>query len=455
MSMVGFLREAVKRFCKDRSGNVMMMFGIALVPLIGVAGAAVDYSRASNVRQALNAAIDSAALMAARDAQKLTDAELIDRINAWVRDNLPASARDEFTGATVKIDRQGRTVAIEATAQVPMAIVRVLGTDTLKVSSASQSTWGTNTIELALVLDNTGSMAQKDKMTALKAAATDLINTMKDAATETDQIRISIVPFNTQVRIARTFQNAQWLRFGLIRDVSCNSSKTKCTDARTGSTISDLDGLSCTTKNGKTTCTQSLSKTSWAKTSEGCVTDRDQNYDVKDGGVYTDSQQQYPGYWCTQSTLAEILPLTSDWSTLTSRVNSMTPVGATNVTIGAAWGWATLTPGAPFSEAKPATEPRLKKYMILLTDGDNTQNRWDGNGSSSSSAVDARTKLACANIKADGINLYTIRVMDGNASMLRDCASRTDMYYEVKQASDLSPVFKAIASEISQVRLTQ
>ncbi|MDX3809495.1 MAG: pilus assembly protein [Bosea sp. (in: a-proteobacteria)] len=434
-----------------------MLFGLSLVPLIGVVGVAVDYSRASNARQALNAAIDSAALMAARDAQKLTDAQLTARINAWLKANLPPEVQSEFTAAAVTIDRTARTVKIVANANVPTTVARVLGSETLPVSSTSQSTWGTNKIELALVLDNTGSMAQKNKMTALKAAAKDLIKIMQDATTETDQIRISIVPFNTQVRIARTFQNEQWMRYGESRRVICNSRGTSCTlDDYYRTPISDLDGLVCSGSGNNKSCTkQNITKTTWAKTSEGCITDRDQNYDVKDGGSYTASEQQFPAFWCSQSTLAEALPLTSNWTTLNGKVDSMTPVGATNVTIGAVWGWATLTPGAPYTEAKPATEPRLKKYMILLTDGDNTQNRWDGNGSDPSPAIDARTKLACTNIKADGISLYTIRVMDGNASMLRDCASKPEMYYEVTDASQLSPIFKAIAGEISAVRLTQ
>ena len=133
------------------------------------------------------------------------------------------------------------------------------------------------------------------------------------------------------------------------------------------------------------------------------------------------------------ASLAEILPLTSDWTALEERIDDMTPVGNTNVTIGAVWGWATLSPGAPFTEAKPATEPRLKKYMILLTDGDNTENRFTTSGNE----IDDRTKLACANVKAAGINLYTIRVINGDAALLKGCASDASMYYDVQDASQL------------------
>ena len=203
----GSLPEMVRRFRRDQRGNVLMMFGLAIIPLMGVVGVAVDYSRASNARQALNAAIDSAALMAARDAQKLTDAQLTARINAWIKDNLPADVKTQFTGATVTIDRTARTIKIAAQGNVPTTAARVLGSTQLPVSTSSQSTWGTNKIELALVLDNTGSMAQNNKMTNLKTASKSLLKIMKDAAITTDQIRVSIVPFNTQVRIARSFKD--------------------------------------------------------------------------------------------------------------------------------------------------------------------------------------------------------------------------------------------------------
>ena len=64
----------------------------------------------------------------------------------------------------------------------------------------------------------------------------------------------------------------------------------------------------------------------------------------------------------------------------------MTPTGNTNVTIGLAWGFQLLSPVAPFNAPAPA--PDLDKVIMLLTDGENTQNRW----SSSASSIDARTR---------------------------------------------------------------
>jgi Flp pilus assembly protein TadG len=423
MTLRGSLLKRLHALRSDERGNVLVMFGFALVPVIGLTGATIDYSRATSARQVLNAAVDSAALMAARDASKLTDAEVRSRIDKWIVANLNGDSAKGFTSATTVIDRTARTIAVEAQLNVDTSLTRVLGKDAMTISSRSQSTWGTNTIELALALDNTGSMASSGKMDALKAASVNLIQIMKDATTETDQIKISVVPFATQVKIGTLFKDEPWLRW--------DQAKTTCTTDRWGNR----------------TCTAvPISKATWT----GCVSDRDKPNDVKDNEPVQANATLYPADFCAQSTLAPILPLTADWEALKTAINGMTPVGNTNVTIGANWGMATLTPGVPFTGARPFATPRLNKYMILLTDGDNTENRFKDSGS----VIDERTKLACQSAKTAGIKVYTVRVINGDRTLLQNCASDASMYYEVSSASQLTPVFQQIAREISQVRLT-
>ena len=52
------------------------------------------------------------------------------------------------------------------------------------------------------------------------------------------------------------------------------------------------------------------------------------------------------------------------------------------------------------------------------------------------------------------MTVFTIRLVSGNAALLRDCASEEKKYFDVKDASQLGPVFQAIAREISSTRLT-
>jgi hypothetical protein len=127
----------------------------------------------------------------------------------------------------------------------------------------------------------------------------------------------------------------------------------------------------------------------------------------------------------------------------------MTPAGNTNVTIGMQVAWQTLSPVAPFNA--PAASPDLDKVLIVLTDGTNTENRW----SSSASPIDARTEKVCANAKADNIKLYTVRVINGNATLLKTCATKPDMYYDVSQAVQLNSVFSSIAQNLANLRISK
>ena len=108
-----------------------------------------------------------------------------------------------------------------------------------------------------------------------------------------------------------------------------------------------------------------------------------------------------------------MMPLGEDWTALNAKIDAMTPTGNTNVTIGLAWGFQLLSPNEPFNAPAPARD--LDKVIVLMTDGENTQNRW----TSSATSIDARTQKACDNVKAAHIKLYTVRVIDGDVTLLK------------------------------------
>jgi len=162
------------------------------------------------------------------------------------------------------------------------------------------------------------------------------------------------------------------------------------------------------------------------------------------------SRSDYPAAKCETGSLAQVQPLTNDFRALRDTVDAMRPSGYTNLTIGMTWGLASLSRGEPFSEAEPFGTRNLKKYMVVLTDGDNTRNRF----SHEPREIDERTRLACREVKDSGVTLFTIRVVAGNRQLLRDCASTTGMYLEVKDASEIQPAFRRILNEIKAIRLT-
>jgi hypothetical protein len=178
------------------------------------------------------------------------------------------------------------------------------------------------------------------------------------------------------------------------------------------------------------------------------VNDRDQNNDVLATPTGDGVSTKYRAHQATACPTA-MMSLSTDWTALNTKIDAMVPTGNTNVTIGLQMAWQTLSPVAPFSA--PAPSPDLDKVIILLTDGNNTQNRW----TTSTSSIDARTQKVCDNAKAANIKIYTIRVISGNASLLKNCATKPEMYYEVQEAAQLNSVFASIAQNLANLRISK
>ena len=451
-----------KRFARNESASVFIFFSLAAVPILSLIGAALDYSRASAARVRLQSAIDAAALFAARDSATLTPAQVQTRIRDAVMANL--NGKVPMDPAAIIVTQANRNITISATSNVDTTFLKIVNVNTIDIASNTQVAWGTNDIEIALALDNTGSMGWSNKMQELKNAlcgdttcaspnpSAGFIKIMKDAASYDGQIKISLVPFDTGVRMPQNIQNA--VNSGAPNNgAHPKSGAGFCAgNPANAQRISwfrfanrDKDaGVSCNMAGRATPAT-------W----QGCVWDRDQtsNYDTIDTlSSTTDFNQLHPAGNCRSNTLARILPLTdvrTNTSTLMAGLASMQPSGNTNLTPGIAWGMATLTSNSPFTEAK-APAATLKKFMILLTDGTNTESKF----SSSDTVIDPRALAACTYVKSQNVTVYSIRVIDGNRTLLENCATSISYYKEVANAAQLTPVFEAIAKEIGAVRLT-
>ena len=425
-SLVNRLHDGLRAFRTAQGGNVVFTFALVMIPMIGFVGAAVDYSRGNSAKAAMQAAVDSTALMLSKEALSLNSTQL----NARAMDVFTAlfNRTDVFNISIKPVftsPEQGNfRIDVAGTGEVATTFTKLLGQHKLKVNVTSEVLWGIKKLELALALDNTGSMASSGKMANLKTAAHSLLDVLKKASKKDGDVKVAIIPFDTTVNIGKSYQNRDWFD---IESIDCNGWKK---------------GNGC-------------NKTNWRENWEGCVRDRAQPYDVLDTSPTTaDTKTLYPVYDCGD--IAEALPLTSKWEKLNNKIDDMNPNGMTNVTIGLVWAWHALTPNQPYTKAaEPA--PDLDKVIIILTDGDNTE-AWDNINNkkiTTPSAIDARTAAVCANIKAANIKIYAVRVIDGNAELLRNCATSPSMYFDVQQASQLNDVFTAIAQNLANLRIAK
>jgi Flp pilus assembly protein TadG len=428
------LRQRLRALRASEGGNVLMTFALATIPLIGFVGSAVDYSRGNSAKASMQSALDATALMLSKEVQNLTTSQMEQKANDYfvALFNHPEVINIVVTPQLMSTETGGFKLFMSATAKVPTTFTKIIGQENMNLSMSTEVIWGVKKLELALALDVTGSMSSNNKMTELKKAAKNLLGTLQKAAIKDGDVKVAIVPFAVDVNVGTSNVNADWIRWNIweTKNGTCTKSSYKSKS-------------SCTSNGGTWT---PANHSAW----NGCITDRDQDYDVQNTAPSTAiTATQFPADQATACP-ASLLPLTFNWTTLNAKVDALAPSGNTNVTIGLAWGFHALTAAGPLNNAS-VPKPDLDKVIILLTDGQNTQNRW----STSTSQIDARTTKACNNVKAANIKIYTIRVIDGNTTLLQNCATKPAMFYNVQNASQLESVFATIAQQLANLRIAK
>ena len=419
------------RFLKNARGGVAPLMAVVAVPVMGAVGMAVDYTRVNAARTAFQVALDSTALMMSKDAATKTDAE---RQTEATKTFSALFNRPEVTDATVTptfTGAGGSKLTLNGTAVVHTNFLGVIGISQVDISAMSVSTWGNTRLRVALVLDNTGSMANDGKMEALKTASHNLLSQLQAAATHPEDVYVSVVPFSKDVNFGPDNYAASWLRWDLWDPVNGTCSNNS------------YHKQSTCVSHGKIWTPAPHS--TW----NGCVTDRDQNYDTKNdapvAGATLYPTEQY------SSCSVPLMGLSNDWAKLNTKIDAMTPVGNTNQAIGLQVGWQTLT-ASPFTV--PAVDPDYKyqTVIILLTDGLNTEDRWY----TSQSSIDTRQQKTCDNIKAASITLYTVQVNtggDATSTMLQNCASDSSKFFLLTTAGQIVTTFGQIGTSLSKLRL--
>jgi Flp pilus assembly protein TadG len=446
------LQSLLIRFSRSQDGNIAVIFAIVMVPLLAFTGAAVDYSRANAARTSMQLALDSAALMVAKDdaAGTMTQAQLNAKATTYFKGLYTNTDAPNvtLTATYANSATTGSSVTLSGAALITTSFMKIAGFPTLNLSTASTANWGMTKLRVALALDNTGSMADDGKISALKTATTNLINQLSASATNNGDVYISMVPFANVVNFGTSYANSGYIDYSNWSPSGSIEEGWTC-----GSTYSS--------RNDTMVCGSAKNSVSaW----NGCVIDRGTSsppgslsgYDV----MITPPTTSATDFPADQSSYCPtpIVPLSYDWAALKTAVTAMTPLGGTNQPIGLVWAWQTLQQTAPFNA--PAQDPNYiyKQAIILLSDGLNTMDRWYGNGSSYSSQVDTRQNLLCNNIKAAGIVIYTIQVNTGGdptSTILQSCASDSSKFFQLTSATQVIATFNSIGTALSNLRISK
>ena len=219
------------RFVRNRRGNVAVLFGLAIIPIVLAIGVAVDYGRALMVRERMADAADAAAL-AIGSWTGLNEAQLKAKAQKFFNANY-ASSSAVGSASAVKVSFPGDDIVVKVSGSVPTTFMRLANVNSIDVGASSTVTKRQRNIELALVLDTTGSMGSSGKMSAMQSAAKKMVTDLFNGNSTSDSLVAAVVPFAGAVNVGTDMKSKDWIddqAKSAIATEDYNSNKAKTFD---------------------------------------------------------------------------------------------------------------------------------------------------------------------------------------------------------------------------------
>lgn len=405
---------------RDERGTVAPLFALMCSTVLLVVAIAIDYGRTELEQQRVQRASDAAALAAShRLGMDDQDESGPQTAQAFFAAN--TGYRQGEVLESVVLDAARGEVTVNAGGSVGTSLLNAFGIRTMDFKAASRVVKGDGTIEVAMVLDNSGSMAGQP-IADLITASQNLTNVVFTGAENSDRVKVAVVPFSGAVNVGPAYREAYWIDAAGASPLNGANFSTNlprlqlydqmgvawrgCVEARPaphdvtdtapvagspetlfvpwfapdepddnndgGASYSNSylvdDGGTCTPQ--PQTCTSYNRRgacTRWQKTPLAPA--EAQARVCKYNGATVPLGEDGPNTMCDTSPL---LPLTSTKDEIEAKLATMAAKGSTNIAEGLMWGWRALSPGEPFGDGRPYDTRNNEKVIVLMTDGANT-----------------------------------------------------------------------------------
>ena len=239
---------SVGKFVTDRKGAFAMQFALLAIPLTVCTGLAIDGGRAFLARYELGSALDAAALAIGSTLDQDAD------INAIAHKFVNANFHGEHNGPIAldveDVGDEDETVILKGTVVIDTYFMPLVGQPTVTVSAESEVKRGGNDVEVALVLDITGSMSGS-RIDDLQDAANDLVDTVVSTVQTPYYSKVALVPYSNGVNVGSI---ASSVRGDVVGPVNISGATWK-----NGSAVSSV---SATWRTGSEFTVSSISKVS-------------------------------------------------------------------------------------------------------------------------------------------------------------------------------------------------
>ncbi|WP_428527682.1 pilus assembly protein TadG-related protein [Roseibium sp.] len=463
---------------KDRQGSVLPLFGLLVILLVVIGGAAIDVSRAINAREKLSYAIDAAALSVATELsiREMSDSQVRTHLENSFKANLKQSEwrQAAIDNISFDINTDNGTISMSSWSSLPNYFVdlggygqKAFGPEVFQFGNSAQTTYSRFNVEIAVALDVTNSISSvPGGLQSVKSAAQDLIDILiSDQATpSTAKAKIALIPYS-------------W-------GVNAGSYTSQLAEGR-------IDGSRCITD-----------RETLSRYKEGPYWNNFGNTGFNQGAerFYYISYDRWYGAQ-TNCPYTPVQPLTADKSDLDGTIRNLSLIGGTGGQAGVAWSWYTLSPEWASiwpRESQPlpydnSSRPKNRKIAILMTDGEfNTWWDWERTERRRCWYSSSENKIVCSGqdkwewtqrgyytlpsyqepsvqrslelcrlMKGKGIQIYSVFFETGmgktpfGTRMLQECSSGGDFYYEAGNREELKQAFQNIAKKIQQIYLSQ
>jgi len=491
-----------RRLAQCQRAGISIMVATAATVLALSSLLAIDVARAHMALNRLQTATDAATLAATRDIDSPTlDQDIHQIFDANFPPGYLGSNPAEIT--TVMDHQNGlvQQVHLSVTLELPSpiaSIVRLGGSNMHILKTEARAERRTFGSELALVLDNTGSMYWNDKIGSLRRASQILLNVLFGGRESVPNLYVAVVPYTAQVNIGT--RHANW-----VRDPSASPREPHawsdylptawkgCVLARPAP-LDQTDAPPAEAAFDPVFWPSVIEHGLYGYYHEGKVPNH-YYYEGADYNIWPDLAgliHEAAGYanpvGPNMNCPDPITPLTASYTELSAAVQRQVHWwnGGTMTNVGLVWGWRTLSArwqgmwlhesGQPIATARPlpTTADSNTKIIVLMTDGNN---EWVGMhmtaygrpdwGLATPESLDDRMLAMCSAIKAEGILIYTVTFGDSVSNSTRDlftnCASGEHehpfypgpKYFHAPDEAELTATFRNIGGQLSELRIVQ
>jgi len=196
---------------------------IAIVPIMASVSAATDWSAFSRQKSVVQQALDSAALAAAKQLMVTTDET---QLSEYARDFFEVNLGDVVNIDDVNFSfnlSEGdssveppipTTVDLGAQFTYDTMFGPVIGVEEITTNIISEISVGNRSVEIALVMDNSGSMGSNGRINTMKSTTLDLVSTIFQAGSVSDipdPVKFSVVPFSAMVNVGTNNVDKNWM----------------------------------------------------------------------------------------------------------------------------------------------------------------------------------------------------------------------------------------------------